>query len=130
MPANTQYLTYDEYVRMGGTSTEAQFAPLEFKCRKRIDYLTMGRVKGMAEVPECVKMCMMAIIGIEESVGVQAQIQNPKAQSFSTDGYSESYGDTFSYKTVSRQIDQTIRTALMYETDDAGEHLMYQGVVS
>lgn len=127
---NTQYLTYDEYVMRGGKCGEVQFLPLEFKCRKRIDYLTMGRVKAMSEVPECVKMCMMLILGIEEGVGVQAQIQNPKAQSFSTDGYSESYGDTFSYSTVSRQIDNTIRSTLMYEVDDKGEHLMYQGVAS
>ena len=123
-----QYLTYAEYQARGGKSDELAFLPLEFKCRKRIDYWTMGRVKAMAQIPECVKDCMMSIISIEEAVGVTAQIAQPKASSFSTDGYSESYGDTFSYKTVKRQIDDTIRSSLIYEVDDKGEHLVYQGV--
>ncbi len=124
-----QYLTHEEYRAWGGKADFAAFIPLEFKCRKRIDYLTMGRVRAMEKVPDSVKACMMAIIAIEENVGVTAQIEKPRAQSFSTDGYSESYGDTFSYKTVTRQIDDTIRKSLIYEVDDNGEHLMYQGVV-
>ena len=129
MDANRQYLTYDEYMSRGGKADLTVFNSLEFKCRKRIDYMTMGRVMVMKEIPEAVKLCMMSIIQIEETVGVAAQMAKPKAQSFSTDGYSESYGDTFSYDTIRRQIDDTIRTSLIYELDDTGEHIMYQGVI-
>ena len=129
MDANRQYLTYDEYMSRGGKADLTVFTSLEFKCRKRIDYMTMGRVMVMKEIPEAVKLCMMSIIQIEETVGVAAQMAKPKAQSFSTDGYSESYGDTFSYDTIRRQIDDTIRTSLIYELDDTGEHIMYQGVI-
>lgn len=42
------YLTYDEYTSLGGTAAERDFIGFELKARKRIDYLTLERVRDFA----------------------------------------------------------------------------------
>ena len=80
--AHDVYLTFEEYTEFGGTLPQASFTLLEFKCRKRIDYLTDSRVQGMAAVPEAVKLCMMSLIAMENAAGAEAQATNPVVTSF------------------------------------------------
>ena len=127
--AHAQYLTYAEYTGYGGTLPEQDFTLFEYKCRKRIDYLTDSRVQAMQVVPESVKMCMMMLIGIDASAGVEAQINNPMVTSFSTDGYSESYGKAVGATEAEASMNATIRTSLYGEVDDNGVPLLYRGVV-
>lgn len=42
------WLSYIEYRAFGGTVSEEEFTGLELKARKRIDYLTLERVKDFA----------------------------------------------------------------------------------
>lgn len=42
------YLTYDEYKGFGGTAPESDFNGFELRARKRIDYLTLERVKDFS----------------------------------------------------------------------------------
>lgn len=122
------YLTFAEYQAYGGTLPEASFTLLEFKSRKRIDYLTDSRVQNMGNVPEAVKLCMMCLISLENSVGVQAQAENPVVTSFSTDGYSESYGKALGVADADKSMNTAVREYLYGETDDAGVPLLYRGV--
>ena len=126
--AHSAYLTYDEYQDYGGTLPQTSFSMLEFKSRKRIDYLTDSRVQGMAEIPEAVKMCMMALISLENSVGVQAQVDNPVVTSFSTDGYSESYGKALGVEDADKSMNAVVGNYLYGELDDNGVPLLYRGV--
>ena len=124
------YLTYDEYVAYGGTLDEADFALAEFKARKRIDYLTDSRVEKMAEVPEAVKLAMVSIIKADSAVGVDAQAGAPLVASFSTDGYSESYGSAAEQTAnVKRQLTAEVRQLLYGVKDDDGVPLLYRGVM-
>ena len=75
--AHSNYLTYAEYQAYGGTLTSAAFVPLEFKSRKRVDYLTDTRVQDMESVPEEVKLCMYALINMDAAVGAEAQASAP-----------------------------------------------------
>ena len=123
------YLTYDEYQAYGGTLSEADFALAEFRARKQIDYLTDSRVEGMAEVPEAVKLAMMSVIKADGAVGVDAQTGAPLVASFSTDGYSESYGSAADQTaSVEKQLNAEIRRLLYGVKDDGGVPLLYRGV--
>lgn len=126
-----EYLTYPQYQSMGGQLSMAAFTPLEFKSRKRIDRLTDSRVKPMAEagaVPEAVKLCMFALIDLESKVGVAAQVDNPVVTSFSTDGYTENYGNLPKQGEAERQMDAAVGQYLYGETDLCGVPLLYRGV--
>ena len=126
--AHAHYLTYDEYKEMGGAVPQTEFIQLEFKARKRIDYLTDSRVKDMANIPEAVKMCMMSLITVEATVGVEAQVLNPVVTSYNTDGYSESYGKAMGAEDAAVSMNATVRTLLYGETNDEGIPLLYRGV--
>ena len=123
------YRTYDEYAMYGGTMSEADFPLAEFKARKRIDTLTDSRVEKMAEVPEAVKLAMMSIIKADSAVGVDAQAGAPLVASFSTDGYSESYGSAADQTAnVERQLTAEVCRLLYGVKDDDGVPLLYRGI--
>lgn len=122
------YLTYEEYKNYGGTLSETEFPLMEFKCRKRIDKLTDCRVQKMASVPEAVKLCMMSLIKLESAAGTEAQVENPVVTSFSTDGYSESYGKAMGASEASTAMNSTVYSMLYGELDDDSVPLLYRGV--
>ena len=126
--AHECYLTYEEYLSYGGTLPLPAFRMLEFRCRKRIDYLTASRVQNMSAVPEAVKICMMSLITVDNAAGVEAQIEKPTVTAFSTDGYSESYGKALGAEEATKSMNSVIRTALYGESDDNGVPLLYRGV--
>ena len=122
------YLTYEEYKAYGGTLSETDFTVMEFKCRKRIDKLTDCRVQKMSSVPEAVKLCMMSLIKLESAAGTEAQVENPVVTSFSTDGYSESYGKAMGASEATTAMNSTVYSMLYGELDDNGVPLLYRGV--
>jgi len=124
-----QYLTYAKYTEWGGTLDESAFTLAEIKARARIDALTMGRVKAMAEVPEVVQAAMMEIIAVDGTYSASAQAAAPVAASFTTDGYSESYGSAESRTaTIEKQLTASILTLLDGVVDDHGTPLTFAGV--
>lgn len=126
--AHNQYLTYAEYAAFGGSLSEIDFRPLEFKARKRIDYLTDSRVQNMISVPEAVKLCTYILIGMENSVGRNTQATSPNVTSFNTDGYSETYGQIMDADTASVQMTAIVKEYLYGENDDNGVPLLYRGL--
>lgn len=121
------YLTYDEYVKYGGSASQTAFPTLEFKARKQIDYLTASRVQNMQTVPEAVKLCMVCIMNMEQATGAEAQATNPQMTSYNTDGYSESYGHALSADDTAKQIKKQVEAMLYGEVDDNGVPLLYRG---
>lgn len=126
--AHDLYLTYQEYRSYGGDLSETAFIPLEFKSRKRIDYLTDSRVQNMAAVPAAVKLCMYVLIGMESSVGRSEQATLPSVSSFNTDGYSETYSQAMDADTASAQMDALTKEYLYGEKNDNGTPLLYRGL--
>ena len=135
------YLTYEEYLACGGSLGETDFEAAEFRARKRIDRLTDGRVRAMAErgsddpgegavIPEAVKRAMMTIIRADAAVGVDAQAGAPPVAAFNTDGYSERYSDPQARTAaLERQLNGELARLLCGETDDEGTELLYRGIV-
>lgn len=84
------YLTYAEYVALGGTIPEVPFNILEFNAEKLIDNKTYGRLMNLTEQVEEVKMCMYSLIGILSEYSFETD-KNKNIASENTDGYSVSY---------------------------------------
>ena len=124
------YLTYEEYTAWGGSALqEADWQLAELKARKRIDSLTQGRVAAMAEVPEEVKAAMMEILAVDATYSASAQTAAPVVASFTTDGYSESYGSAESRTAaIEKQLTGSILTLLDGVLDDNGVPLLFAGV--
>lgn len=113
----------------GGYLSEEDYEVIEMKARKIIDYWTDMRVAKMAKVPKEVKLCMKALIKLEENFGIEAMLDNPLVASFSTDGYSESYGSaTEQMSNADQRVGRVIRQWLYGVTDDEGVPLLYRGV--
>lgn len=124
-----QYLTYEEYQQYGGDMSETDFTLAEFKARSRIDYLTLGRVQYMQTVPEEVKLAMMCIIKVDSKFSADAQVYNAVIASFSTDGYSESFGSAEEQaRTAQSMVTEQARRMLFGVLDDNGVPLIYLGV--
>lgn len=124
-----QYLTYDEYVGYGGDLSEQDFVLAEFKARSRIDRMTLARVQYMQEVPEEVKLAMMCIIKVDRKYSSDAQADNAILASYSTDGYSESYGGVSEQSNNAEiQLTRQIGKMLFGVVDDTGIPLIYLGV--
>lgn len=124
-----QYLTYAQYQAWGGTLSQAAFSLAEIKARARIDAMTQGRVARMSAVPEQVQAAMLEIINVDSVYSASAQAAAPVAASFSTDGYSESYGSAETRTAaIEAQLTAGIETLLDGVTDDEGVPLTYAGV--
>lgn len=124
-----QYLTYEQYQAWGGTLTEVAFNLAEIKARARIDAMTQKRVAYMQTVPEQVQAAVMEIITVDQTYSASAQAASPVAASFTTDGYSESYGSAESRTAaIEKQLTGSILTLLDGVTDDEGTPLLYAGV--
>jgi hypothetical protein len=122
------YLSYEEYMKYGGTLPQSEFTLAEYRAEKRIDYLTDSRIKGMEQVPEAVKLCVLAIIGMESVVGTEAQVSSPVVTSYNTDGYSESYGKAMGAAEAEQALNRTVKSYLSGEMDDYGVPLLYRGL--
>jgi hypothetical protein len=125
-----QYLTYSEYINLGGSEIgEMPFDLLEFEARRKINIRTFNRLKT-DNIPQEVKICEYKLINsINNYVNATQNIGNVKSES--TDGYSISYATASEIsdivKSKSAELDDIIRTYLLgviYEN----EHLMYCGV--
>lgn len=68
MKISGQYLAYNEYRALGGTIDQTPFNILEFNARKEIDEETQGRLIGLVEQCEEVKMCMFELINLQTSI--------------------------------------------------------------
>ena len=85
-----QYLTYTEYINLGGSKIgEMPFNLLEFRTRKEIDDKTYSRLKNLPTQLQEVKLCEYEMINrIKGYLNVET---NANIKSESTDGYSVSY---------------------------------------
>lgn len=90
MTIEGQYLTYDEYVELGGTLQETPFNLLEFEARQNVDKYTFGRLKELKQQNQEVKLCIFKLIDMINSYN-EYETQNKGVASENIDGYSISY---------------------------------------
>lgn len=123
------YIDLPYYKSNGGKAdmTDAAFIRNEFRARKLVDKLTQGRVKGMPETPEAVKRLMVELVSLEAAQGAEI-VENPAVQSYSNDGYSETFADPLTEERVKQIEHELIMEYLSEETDQNGIPLLWLGV--
>lgn len=141
MEFESQYLNYEEYRLLGGELEEMPFNLLEFEARKIIDRRTQGRLIGIDDIPQAVKLCMNKMINtinnyINSSSNNNENNSNNNVASESIDGYSVNY-------ITSNQIQEKMQEIIIsksYELDDImmnylsttivnGTNILYLGVI-
>lgn len=56
------YITYEEYVELGGDLPEDKFNLIERKAQRWLDSFTFNRIQKLAEIPVIVKECLVEYI--------------------------------------------------------------------
>ena len=127
MEFSGQYLTYSEYVGLGGTLAQMPFNLLEFNSRKVVDLNTKNRLKGIVEIPQEVKLCVFYLIDALNTYITDAKKGSVVSENI--DGYAVTYTNKSiqeMIKSKDKQIDDIIITNL-YGVIVNGEHLIYRG---
>ena len=122
-----QYLTYAEYVSLGGTLQETPFNIAEFLTRREIDLRTLNRLIGVDEIPNEVKLCEYNLIDFINKY--QIENNNRNIQSENVGDYSVTYNSDFKeiINSKNKEIEDIILSSL-YGVIINGEHLIYIGV--
>ena len=129
MEFDKQYLTYEEYVELGGTLDETPFNILELEAQKNIDKYTFGRLKDLDEQINEVKICEFKLIGLLDTYN-SYENQNKSISSENTDGYSISYNQATENVSQAKinEIKGIIRTYLAECKLEDGTPYLYRGV--
>lgn len=126
------YLSFSEYVGMGGKIAEGAFARQELRARKLIDRMTHGRIRDETPVRDAVKAAMFELIDAGEAQDKEAAAHGGREiAGMSNDGVSVSYaagGDLgFGMRWSARKC-AIITEYLQGETTKEGIALLYAGV--
>lgn len=127
MEFGNQYLSYAEYIELGGTLDETPFNILEVQARKNIDKYTTGKLKSLSEQIIEVKTCMFQLV---ERLSTYQESNSKIGYSESTDGYSISYaGATENLeKAKQNEIKDIIKSSLSECYLENGTPYLYVGV--
>lgn len=129
MQFSGQYLSYTDYMILGGTNLDiTPFNLLEFEARKKIDERTLGRLKNVVELPQEVKLCVFKMIELLRKYQ-QIETQNKGISSENIDGYSVTYNSDSSSIQMGKnsEIEDIIRTYLI-DVIVNGVPVLYLGV--
>lgn len=132
MDFGNKYLTYEEYVALGGTMSISPFELLEFNARSEIDLRTQNRLVGTSTIPTKVKVCMFNLIEtINSYVSESTEQGKGNIASESIDGYSISYVSPSQIKEIivskRAELDDIMMTYL-YGVVVNNEAILYDGV--
>lgn len=138
------YLTYDEYVEMGGTLDETLFNNLLLDAQGYIDWYTFNRLWKeewrTEEIMERVQICVYQLLGL---VAAKNNLITPQAQNAggininaqvsaqSNDGVSTTYAVLSAdllFTHAKQEIEDTINRYLSGIVNSAGRKLLYRGL--
>ena len=131
MDFTNQYLSYEEYMELGGTLDEVPFNELEFECKRIIDSRTQNRLKNAEEIPQEVKLLINKMIQTLQGYYISLEKAQSGVASENTDGYSVSY---ISSNQISQLIEgktdvlQDLVSTYLFGVIVNNEHLLYCGV--
>lgn len=136
MEFSGQYLTYDEYKKLGGNLDQTPFNLLEFEARKKVDERTQRRLKCVNNIPQEVKICVFNLINIIKKYAESETSGNNEKNNIASESVG-SYSVTYNTITLDRlqeivksknfELNNTINTDL-YGVIVNNEHIIYLGV--
>lgn len=126
------YLSYDDYIYMGGTLDESTFSICEFQAESLIDWYTFDRLKKETEFTKEVRMCMFMLIKLidNKSKVLSANTESSPITSQSNDGVSTTYAVLSSADLIAsnkEEITSTINLCLRNAVNSMGKQLLYRG---
>lgn len=125
MEFSGQYLTYAEYLCLGGTLHPTPFNLLEFGMRRKIDEITHQRLVGGENIPEQVKLCMFNLMEVAKTYQTE---RNKDISSETVGSHSVTYNDVKQIiENKEEELNNIILTDL-YGVMYNGEHIIYSGV--
>ena len=132
MDFGNKYLTYQEYIALGGTMSISSFELLEFNARSEIDLRTQNRLVDIQNIPTKVKLCMFNLIEtINGYISESTEQGKSNIASESIDGYSISYVSPAQIKEIiiSKRIElDDIMMTYLYGVIINNQAILYNGV--
>lgn len=127
-----KYIDYNDYVMLGGTLEVAEFQRACAKACAELDYHTFGRLRGVMNTSDAVKMCMVELIDVCAYANVQyGNGQSGPMVSSTNDGVSVTYGAPnmldWNAKIYPQRVRAIINTYLANERTEDGTPLLYRG---
>lgn len=123
-----QYLTYDEYISMGGELNETAFLRNIDRACAMIDIRTQSRLETFESIPQIVKIVCADLVGYISTNTVEKPIVSSKSQS--AGGVSES--ESYAVKTAedfANDLDRIIEPLGIVKTKN-GISILYRGAMS
>ena len=121
-----QYLTYEEYLDVGGTLDLTAFKRNIDRACGVIDNATQKRIDGMQSVPQmAMALCRELVEYFAANLGSSKQISNHNQ---SAGGVSE--GESYVIRSTEEragEIGDMVKDYLLNEVDDNGTPLLYRG---
>ena len=111
MEVGELYLTYEEYLEMGGKQDQPTFNINEYQVENRLDFLTNGRIKKLDEVPEEVKqLCFRLNISFWEKPNTIDASSNLSSYSNGIESFGYKSGTTTSNGSIISDVDLQINS--------------------
>lgn len=123
-----QYLTYEEYIDIGGTLEQTAFNRNIDRACGFIDLHTQSRLKGVLRVSQSVKACVRDLIEYLVANVSSGKTVTSKSQSAGGVSESESYA-TKTTDEINAEMLNIVYDYLATEKDDCGTPLMYRGAM-
>lgn len=132
------YLTYEEYLNMGGTLDEAAFDDYLIDAEMLIDWYTFNRLENETVIPEKVKKCVYKLISLADMkskafvLGREVNGEgNASVASQSNDGVSISYNTisaSQAFDLLKSESESIIKQYLNGVVNSLGRKLLYRGI--
>lgn len=132
------YLTYEEYLNMGGTLDEAAFDNYLIDAEMLIDWYTFNRLENETVIPEKVKKCVYKLISLADMkskafvLGREVNGEgNASVSSQSNDGVSISYNTisaSQAFDLLKSESENIIKQYLNGVVNSLGRKLLYRGI--
>lgn len=111
MEVGELYLTYEEYLEMGGKQDQPTFNINEYQVENRLDFLTNGRIKKLDEVPEEVKqLCFRLNISFWEKPNTIDASSNLSSYSNGIESFGYKSGTATSNGSIISDVDLQINS--------------------
>lgn len=121
------YLTYDEYLNMGGKPCDSAFFSYLFDVESKLNYLTNNRIKNLDEIPDSVKKLTFKLISLyDANFSHDPNSQTRNLTSYSNGIESFSYDNSNNTSAGSTSFDNRINAIVKEYLSDHPE-LLYRG---
>ena len=123
------YLSYEDYIGLGGSLDLTSFNLLEFEARRKIDLRTDNRLVNLdySDIPDEVKLCEYKMI--DSVIKAYDEQVNRGKSSESVGSYSVTYNNDMKeiIKSKNTELNDLIVSEL-YGVNVNGEHILFCGV--